>query len=196
MKRRDNIKFALFLGLIHIVSSILLSVGLCMNCGRTLTRLYSGVVYVPLWQSALFGIGFALLTCICFFIMVYIAGSSRELQKPRPSEIFAVFCANSIVLSLLYLICFAASFISFYLGIFIFLLSLFFFNIICPIGIEALTDAMVFGKQAFKTSCTVSATLVCLFIVFFAFLYLTYQSFSIDGVPISDIFYIIIRNLK
>lgn len=196
MKKRDNLNFALFVGFIHIISSVLLFLGFCLNCGFLLKQLYSGAIYIPVLQSILFGILFTVLTCACFFAMTYIVSLSKDTSKPRATETLSVFCTNTIGLSCFYIVCFAMSFLSFYLSLLIFLFAFFYFGIICTIGIEALTETMIFGKQTFATSYIVSAMLACLLFVFVAFLYATYSFFTVDGAYITDIFYIIIRYLK
>ncbi len=196
MKSKENLKFSLFTGSIHIITSMLLFLGFCLNCTSVLKRMYSGVVSAPIGTSLLLGLLFAILTCLCFFVMTFIVSHTKDAQKAKFLETISVFCSNTIGLSFLYVVCFVVSFISFYLSILVFLLSLFYFSVICTIGIEALTDAMIFGKQAFTTSCVVSAMLSCLVFVFVIFLYVIFSSFVVDGEYLKDVFYIVFRYLK
>lgn len=196
MKHRENFWFSLLIGAIYIASSSVLPLGFCLNCASILKEIYSDEIVVPVRTSLILGVVFSLMTILGFFAVAYLIASAKGLQKPKPKEVLAVFNVNTIGVSLLYLACFGLSFLSVYVALIVFLLSLFYFGIMCTISIEALTDAMVFGRQAFITGWAISIMQATLFFVFVALLYLIWCSFRVAGETVRDSLYILFRYLR
>lgn len=186
MKHRENFGFSVFIGFLYVLSSSLIPLGFCLNCSAVLKKIYSEEVVAPVKASVLLGFSFSIIATLAFLATTYLIAGAKGAQKPRPTEVLSVFFSNTIGVSVLQLACFGLSFLSVYVSILVFLLSLFYFGIISTIGIEALTDAMVFGRQAFITSWSISIMQATLFFVFIAFLYIILHSFRVAGTPLKD----------